>query len=95
MRSGTENMPGILALAAAAEQACVNMEQNAGQMRAVRQRLLAGLQEELPDVVVNSPEQGAAHILNLSFLGTRSEVLLHYLEQNKLFVSSGSACTSK
>lgn len=95
MRSGTENMPGILALAAAAEQACVNMEQNAAQMRAVRQRLLAGLQEELPDVVVNSPEQGAAHILNLSFLGTRSEVLLHYLEQNKLFVSSGSACTSK
>lgn len=94
-RSGTENMPGILAMAAAVEQACGNMSQYREQILAVRQCLLSGLQAELPDLVVNSPENGAAHILNISFLGTRSEVLLHYLEQSQLYVSSGSACTSK
>ena len=95
MRSGTENMPGIMALAAAAEQATANMAQYREQIAAVRCRLIEGLQAELSDVIINSPENGAAHILNLSFLGTRSEVLLHYLEQKGLYVSAGSACTSK
>ncbi|MDO4732681.1 MAG: cysteine desulfurase family protein [Bacillota bacterium] len=94
-RSGTENMPGILALSAAAEEACTKMEQNERQISAVRKRLLAGLQAELPDLRINSPDNAAAHILNISFLGARSEVLLHYLEQSQLYVSSGSACTSK
>lgn len=95
MRSGTENMPGILAFSAAVTQANTQMACHNKQIHAVRQHLLAGLQSQLPDIVVNSPQNGAAHILNISFLGTRSEVLLHYLEQNGIYVSAGSACTSK
>lgn len=95
MRSGTENMPGILALAAATSQASARMQDHEKQILSVRQCLLDGLLSHLPDIVVNSPPNGAAHILNLSFLGTRSEVLLHCLEENGVYISAGSACTSK
>ncbi|HBH0516108.1 TPA: aminotransferase class V-fold PLP-dependent enzyme, partial [Clostridioides difficile] len=42
-----------------------------------------------------SPEDGVCHILNVSFRGTKGEVLLHYLEQKGIYVSTGSACSSK
>ena len=94
-RSGTENMPGIMAFAAAAKEAYAGMDRFNAQMREVRERLISCLQEQVPDVYVNSPEDGAAHILNLSFLGCRSEVLLHYLEEKGVYVSAGSACNSR
>jgi len=94
-RSGTENMPGILAFAAAAKEACGNMEAHRAHILAVRNRLIECLQAKIPDVIVNSPADGAAHILNISFLGCRSEVLLHYLEEKGVCVSAGSACNSR
>ena len=44
---------------------------------------------------MNSPEDGVCHILNVSFKDVRGEVLLHYLEQKGVYVSTGSACSSK
>ena len=50
--------------------------------------------ESLEGVLFNSPENGAPHILNVTFEGTRGEVLLHMLEQEGVYVSTGSACSS-
>ena len=63
-------------------------------MAAARNYLLAGICDQISDIRVNSPEDGAASVLNISFLGTRGEVLLHTLEQDQIFVSTGSACSS-
>lgn len=88
MRSGTENVPAIVGLGQAASMIKNN---NIGQ---VKEHLLNGIKAELKDIKVNSPEQSLDNILNISFLGTRSEVILHTLEQDGIYVSAGSACSS-
>ena len=91
MRSGTENVPGIAGLG----EACRLLErESAERMAAVRTYLLKGIREQIPDIRVNSPEDGVASVLNISFLGTRGEVLLHTLEEDEIYVSTGSACSS-
>lgn len=94
LRCGTENMPGICALGLAAELAYDNLDERMSNVAAVRERLLAGL-ADLPDWQVNSPEQALPNVLNISFGGVKSEVLLHMLEEKGLLVSSGSACAAK
>jgi hypothetical protein len=54
-----------------------------------------GLLDNISDIKINSPEDGVCHILNVSFLGAKGEVLLHHLAQQGVFVSTGSACSSK
>ena len=94
-RSGTENVPAVLGLGKAAEQLVSDGEERIRQMGQVKARLLDGLQSEIPDIRVNSPETGCApSVLNISFLGCRGEVLLHTLEQKGIYVSTGSACSS-
>ena len=65
-------------------------------MKRARNHLLEGLIAEIPDIRINSPQDETASpsVLNVSFLGTRGEVLLHTLEQDGIFVSTGSACSS-
>ena len=63
-------------------------------MAAARMYLLEGIREQIPDIRVNSPKDGAASVLNISFLGTRGEVILHTLEEDEIYVSTGSACSS-
>jgi len=97
MRSGTENVPGILGFGKAAEMACGNLAERTAQMWKVRNYLLEGITAELGDLRINSPEspeEAVCSVLNISFLGTRGEVLLHTLEQDQIFVSTGSACSS-
>ncbi len=96
MRSGTENVPGILGFGKAAEMACCRLQERRAQMEKVRDYLLTGLCEELTDLRINSPKgpDAACSVLNISFMGTRGEVLLHTLEQDGIFVSTGSACSS-
>lgn len=88
MRSGTENVPAIVGLGQAVEM--IKM----GQTREAKFHLLNGILAEVSDVKINSPEDGLDNILNVSFLGTRSEVILHTLEQDGIYVSAGSACSS-
>ena len=96
VRSGTLNVPGILGLGAA--YACWKEQagEQLAQMKACKQRLATALLS-LPDVLLNGPavESGAPHILNLSFMGVRGEVLLHALEEKGILVSTGSACSSR
>ena len=96
MRSGTDNVPGIAGLGAAAEKMYTAIDANTARMRTCRKMLAAGL-TALEDVILHGPEdeeKTAPYILNASFPGVRSEVLLHTLEDRGIFVSAGSACAS-
>ncbi len=96
MRSGTENTPGIIGFGKACEIADGHFVQRTSAMKEARKYLLDLLKDQIGDIVINSPqdETGCPSVLNLSFLGTRGEVLLHTLEQDGIFVSTGSACSS-
>ena len=96
MRSGTENTPGIVGFGKAAEMGMADFAGRTEAMKKARTRLLEGLLAEIPDIRINSPQDETASpsVLNVSFLGTRGEVLLHTLEQEGIFVSTGSACSS-
>ena len=88
-RSGTENMPGILALAAAVEAYRADKDAPA-RMAALRQYAVDTVTAALPEAVILGG--GAPHILCLSLPGYRSEVLLNYLDGLGICVSKGSAC---
>jgi len=96
LRSGTSNMPGIMGMDKAVEIYVQNREAYIAAMRSCKLRLAENLLR-LGDVFVNgpAPEEGAPHILNLSFMGVGGEVLLHALEQSEIYVSTGSACSAR
>lgn len=100
-RSGTENVPAIAGFGVAAEMSERTREADMASMKEMRKRLMEGLKAELDDIVINSPgdageDEGmcCGSLLNVSFPGTRGEVLLHTLEQDGIYVSTGSACSS-
>ena len=64
---------------------------------AVKKRLAEGILSEIPKTHINGPsiEDASPYVLNVSFNGIRSEVLLHALEEKEIYVSAGSACSSK
>lgn len=95
LRSGTENVPAAAGFGVAAELCCRSIDQRIESMRTVKTYLAKGIREEIPDVFLNSTVDGSPSILNVSFLGVRGEVLLHTLEQSEIYVSTGSACSSK
>ena len=95
IRSGTTNAPGILGMDAALMEYRAHQQEWIASMRACKLRLSAQL-SSLPDGLINGPsiEEGAGHILNVSFLGIRGEVLLNALSQREIYVSTGSACSA-
>ncbi len=95
IRPGTENVPGIAGFGLAAKISCDGIAEKSERMSYLKKRLRDGIVSSLDDVVVNTPAEGAApHILNISFGYIKSEVLLHSLEAEGIYVSSGSACSS-
>ncbi len=97
IRSGTENVPGILGMGEAAEKTITNINHNIEKLNKLRNRLLEGIKDRVDDIKINSSENinFAPHILNISFLGIKGEILLHTLEQQGIYVSTGSACSSR
>ena len=95
-RSGTSNTPAILGMDTAMRQYAEHLSEYHANMEHVKRHLFESL-SSLPDVMLNGPamDRGAHHILNMSFLGVRGEVLLHALEQKQICVSTGSACSAK
>ncbi|KXZ39374.1 cysteine desulfurase [Alkalithermobacter thermoalcaliphilus JW-YL-7 = DSM 7308] len=95
LRSGTENVPGIFGLSEAVRITTLNLENNIQKMKSLRKLLLDEITSNIDNIKINSPEDGVCHILNVSFIGTKGEILLHYLEEDNIYVSTGSACSSK
>lgn len=95
LRSGTENVPGIAGMAKAAEMLYNHLEEDAERLYSLKDYFCEGLRK-IPDIRINNPEgmEGAPHIVSLSVVGVRSEVLLHALEDKGIYVSAGSACSS-
>ena len=88
-RSGTENLPGICAFAAAVQAALADGDAPS-RMAALQRRTVDVLQADAPELAVNGG--GAPHILNIALPGYKSEVLLNYLDAKGICVSKGSAC---
>ncbi len=92
LRPGTENTAYITALGMAAAKANRSLQQNLQQVTLLREHLLSCL-ASLPYVVLNSEENSSPYITNISLPGLRSETMLHFLEEYKIYLSSGSACS--
>ena len=97
LRSGTENTPGIAGLDAAVAEMTAMGPEMSRRLMDMKLRLVEGIRLAVPGAVVNGPAPGdaAPHIVNIGFPGVRGEVMLHALEGENVFVSTGSACSSK
>ena len=93
-RAGTENIPAIMAMAAALEEACVNIDTNNAKLTVLRDRLIEGL-SQIPHSVLNGDRDNRlAGTVNFCFEGIEGESLLLLLDDKGICASSGSACTS-
>lgn len=95
IRSGTENVSGIYGIGEAVRILNQDLEGTIDKIKGLRDLLKEEILANIDNVKINSPEDGVCHVLNVSFRGVRGEVLLHYLEQKEIYVSTGSACSSK
>lgn len=93
LRSGTENVAYIGALGLAAKLSLADREEKNRRLLEVKNALIKELADVGVEFEINGDaENGAAHIVNFLFKGIKSEVLLHFLEGQKIYVSQGSAC---
>ncbi len=93
-RAGTENVPGIMGLAAALKDAAAHREENCARMTAIRDRLIEGI-SEIPHAALNGDaKKRLPGNVNFCFEGIEGESLLLLLDDKGIAASSGSACTS-
>jgi cysteine desulfurase len=97
LRSGTENIPGIAGLGKAVQIYQGRLHEYRSVMERLKNMLRKGIESSIDDIRVNTPEgkKGAPHILSVSFIGIKGEVLLHSLEKHGIYVSTRSACSSR
>lgn len=96
MRSGTDNVPGAAGLAQAAKEIYENREEKNAALYELKEYMLEQL-GTIDNVVIHGTidrSKSAPHIINASFVGVGSEVLLHTLEDHQIYVSAGSACST-
>ena len=94
MRAGTENLPAIMGMAAALEEACANLDTNTAKVTALRDQLIEGLRK-IPHCALNGdPVNRLAGNVSFCFEGIEGESLLLLLDMKGVCASSGSACTS-
>ena len=92
----TLNSSGIIGFGKAVQIACENFSKDNAQIKEVKEYLLQKIQNEISDIRVNTIEEDSVpHILNISFRGIQGEVLVHFLGMSKIYVSTGSACSSR
>ncbi|MCI1290055.1 MAG: cysteine desulfurase [Lactobacillus sp.] len=96
LRSGTENLPAIAAMAKAMRLYLTDEPAKAAKQQAIKQRIVEYLQDK-PGVTIFSPvaHDFAPHILCFSLAGIRGETLVHTLEAQDIFASTTSACSSR
>ncbi|MDV4341745.1 cysteine desulfurase NifS [Methanoculleus sp. YWC-01] len=94
-RAGTENVPGIVGLGRAIELAVAGMPRNAPRLAAMRDRLIRGILDAIPDTRVNGhPTERLANNVNVAFRYVEGESILLMLDALGIAASTGSACTS-
>lgn len=98
LRAGTENVPGIAGMGAAVQWAAGKREAMA-RMKELRRLLCECVLSEVPGTILNGPgpadERAAPHIASFSIPGIPGEMLVHHLGERGIFVSTGSACSSR
>jgi len=96
LRSGTENIPAIAGFREAVKKLPqLTAKENADQRMAELRHYLLNSFKKIKAVEINSPESGAPHIVNFSIPGIKGETMLHALESKGIYISTGSACSSK
>lgn len=96
IRSGTENTAGIIGFGKACELIYDNFDEEVKKLYSLKEQYIEKFTEEIDDIRINtSTSDTAPHIINISFKNVPGEVLVHYLEGNDIYVSTGSACSSK
>ncbi len=95
-RSGTENIPGIMAFAKALEIAQAHKAEEVPRLSALRDKFIKGVLNTIPKTILNGhPTERLPNNVNVSFLDIEGEAILLYLDAQGVYASSGSACTSK
>ena len=92
IRSGTESVPLIAAFGAAVDKFRPTIAERYERVSQLKAHLL-GKMGGIENVTVNSPSDGSPYVINISAVGKRSEIMLHFLESKGIYVSSGSACS--
>lgn len=92
IRSGTESVPLIAAFGAAVERLKPTIAERYDTALKLKEYLLGKL-ENIENIEINSPEDASPYVINISAVGKRSEIMLHFLESKGVYVSSGSACS--
>ena len=95
LRSGTENVPGICGFGLAAEMIHSKLDENYEKVAGLKNLFIELLEMNIEGFTVISPENSSPYIINVSFDNLKAEVLLHHLEEKGIFVSTGSACSSR
>lgn len=97
LRSGTENVPGIVGLSTALSLVSKDSSHELAHVKNLKSLMIDLLTEAVPEIRINSPEDRlfSPYILNVSIPGTRGEVMVHTLEDKDIYVSTTSACSSK
>ena len=97
LRSGTENLTGIIGLGEAVRILSKKYKQESKYVKELKEYMVRKHNEEIEDFKLNSTvdKNSSPYILNISYEDVRGEVLLHYLEEKKIYVSTSSACSSK
>ena len=97
LRPGTENTPGIIGFGKACQLIKNNFKEEVDKLNMLRSAYAKKLSEGIDDIKINSmlDNNGAPHVLSVSFSDVKAEVLVHYLENYDIYVSTGAACSSK
>ncbi len=97
IRSGTENVPGIYGLGEAVRLTMEEQDKNIEYLNELRNYAIDAFKNKIDGIYIISEgsDKFAPHIINISFPGVKSEIMLHSLEQDGIYVSSGSACSSR
>ncbi len=95
IRSGTENVPAIIAFGRAVEILRERGQEEREHVASIKEYFIGRMKEEISDINIHC-ENGrtSPYVVNLSILDIRAEVLLHYLAQEDIFISTSSACSS-
>lgn len=94
LRSGTENVPGILGMGKAVEMIYNDFSDEYNHAVLIKKYLEDKIKENFTDFRFNHGEHSSPYVVSVSFKDVRGEVLLHYLEQDEIYISTASACTA-